>query len=301
MSNLENSISNIAEAIKLTDDGHLRRPEYFSNLGECQRLRFHRLGDVLDLENAIANNKKAVNLTDDRQPSKVIYLVHLGKSHGCRFEHFHLQADLTASVSFFKAAAQLKAAYPSNALSAARLWAKTSHLNGDLVSGLEGYRTALELLPKVAWLGLTTQSRQDWLLQEKSENLGCLAATCAIQLGHLEDAVELLDLGRSVFWQQASSLRSDLETLREENPSLAEKLEKVGWQLDAGNFSSPAFTTERNVGGDQRSDDIGKERRRLVGQWEETVDRVRQLPRFKYFLKPIPFHQLRQATTTGWS
>ena len=46
-------------------------------------------------------------------------------------------------------------------------------------------------------------------------------------------------------------------------------------------------------------EDIGREHRRLVGEWEELVDRVRKLPRFKYFLKPIPFHQLRQAVTIG--
>jgi hypothetical protein len=115
--------------------------------------------------------------------------------------------------------------------------ALASHRNGDLPSALDGYRIALELLPKVAWLGLDTPSRQDILLREKSENLGCLAATCAIQLGRLEEAVELLDLGRSVFWRQASSLRSDLVILREEDAELAERFNRISRQLDARNFS----------------------------------------------------------------
>jgi hypothetical protein len=32
-----------------------------------------------------------------------------------------------------------------------------------------------------------------------------------------------------------------------------------------------------------------------VGVWEELVEQVRQLPKFEFFLRPIPFRQLRQA------
>jgi hypothetical protein len=71
---------------------------------------------------------------------------------------------------------------------------------------MDGYCTALELLPKIAWLGFDTHSRHHRLLGEKSENIGPVAATCAIQLGHLKEAVELLDLGQSVFWQWVSLL-----------------------------------------------------------------------------------------------
>jgi hypothetical protein len=102
------------------------------------------------------------------------------------------------------------------------------------VSALEGYCTALEILPKVVWLGLDAASHHEWLLHERSENLGCLAATCAIRLGSLEEAVELLDVGRSVFWQQASSLRSDLELLMEQ-PELATELES-GSKTGCGNL-----------------------------------------------------------------
>jgi hypothetical protein len=204
-------------------------------------------------------------------------------------------------VSSYKAAAQLNAAYPLDALAAARQWAMTSHVYGDIASALDGYRTALKLLPKVAWLGLDTHSHQARLKLEKLEDLGCLAATCAIHLGCLEEAVELLDLGRSVFWQQAGSLRSDLETLKDSEPELATELQRVGHQLDADNFLCSRFTVEEeSLGYHQRSaETVGREHRRLVGQWEGLVERVRQLPQFKYFLKPVPFDQLCRASTEG--
>jgi tetratricopeptide (TPR) repeat protein len=300
LNDLENAISNKQHAVELTDEGHPSMPFRCFGLGSCQETRFHRLGQLADLENAISNKQQAVDLTDDNDPRQSALLIGLGNSQQTRFEQLGDVADLAASVATFKAAARLKSAYPRLALDAARKWARVSHQNGDLASALDGYRTALETLPKVAWLGLDAPSHHDWLLRERSENLGCLAATCAIQLGCLEEAVELLDVGRSVFWQQASSLRSDSETLRVGHPELAKELESVGRKLDMETFSGLPSAAEEHGGIEiDNIEDFGKERRRLVGIWEGLVERVRQLPQFAYFLKPVPFPQLRQAVSTG--
>lgn len=296
LSDLQNAVSNMGKAVGLTDDSHPLMASRLMNLGVIQRNCFEALGCFDDLENALSNLGKADRLTDDSHPSKADRLINLGIAQKAHFDCCGDQVDLVACVSSFKEAAQLKSAYPPHALQAARRWAQTSHHNGDLSSALEGYRTALKLLPKVAWLGINSHSRQHTLLQEKSENLGCLAATCAIQLGHLEEAVELLDLGRSVFWQQASSLRSDLVVLREEDAELAGRFEKISQQLDESNFSGLPFAT----GSEQRNaEQNGQERRRLVREWEELLESIRKLPRLKYFLRSIPFRQLREVSMTG--
>jgi hypothetical protein len=296
---LESAISNQQKAIDVTDDDHPGKPAYLSNLGCSQGTRFKRLGNLSDLENAILNQKKAIELTDVSHPDRPIFLSCLGTSQHHRFERLGNMADLAGAVTSFKTAALSKTAYPRHALSAARRWAEVSHKCGDLPSALDGYRTALEILPKVAWLGLDTASHHDQLLRERSEELGSVAATCAIELGRLEEAVELLDLGRSVFWQQASLLRSNLETLKEEAPDLAKDLENVGQKLDAGHFSDTTKYTEQGGLRVNGREDIGKERRRLVSLWEDLVGKVRMLPKFRNFLKAIPFCQLREAATIG--
>jgi len=98
--------------------------------------------------------------------------------------------------------------------------------------------------------------------------------------------VELLDLGQLVFWQQASSLRHDLETLREEEPDLAKSLEEIGRQLDAGNFSVSTIPIGEQLSGNEHHSqwDVGRGRRDLVGIWEGLLERVRQLPKFEHFL-----------------
>jgi tetratricopeptide (TPR) repeat protein len=184
-------------------EGHPFKPAHLSNLGRSLRSHFNCLGELSDLESSISNLREAVELTREGHPYKPVYLSSLGLSQQPRFKHLGQLPDLVASIYSFKAAAEAKSAYPHQALVAAHRWAEAAYDNGDLLSALDGYRTALHILPKVAWLGLNAHSCQAQLIQAKSENLACLAANCAIQLGCLEEAIEPLDLGRSVFWQQA--------------------------------------------------------------------------------------------------
>jgi hypothetical protein len=187
-----------------------------------------------DMEDSILNQQRALQLTEDGDPSEAIKLSRLGLSQQARFDRLGKLTDLEACISSFSTAAQSKTSYPRDALQAARNWADLSHHHETVSSALDGYRTALEILPKVAWLGLSTASLQNSLSREDSEHLSCLAITCAIQQGHLDEAVELVDMGRSVFWQQASSLRIDLEKLKDVEPELALQLETVEvgrWQL----------------------------------------------------------------------
>ncbi|KIM83489.1 hypothetical protein PILCRDRAFT_69143 [Piloderma croceum F 1598] len=298
LADLENAISNLQKAVELTDDGHPDKPMYFSNLCVSQRTRFGHLGELADINSAIFHIEISLDLTDMGDPERSRRLLNLGICHEIHFGSFKDESNRVAAISAFEEAAYSNTAYPSTALLAARRWADLSRRCGDLLSALEGYRTALEILPRVAWLGLDAFSRHGQLLETRSEHLGCQATTCAIQLGHLDEAVELLDLGRSVYWQQASSLRSDLGALKLEDKELAMDLETIGRQLDTGNFSDSNFTGERQ-GAVNASEDIGRQCRDLVSKWERLVERVRELPGFRYFLKPTPVHQLRQAVTTG--
>jgi len=294
LADLNDAISSYQEAVQLTENTHPDKPSHLSNLGNAQQAHFEHLGELSNLKDSIANLTWAVKLTDDAIPNKAKYLSNLGDCQRVCFKHLNRPSDRDASVSSFKSAAQSETAFPNVTLHAARHWSDILHSTGDLQVALDGYRRALEILPRLAWLGLDTHARQDWLTEEKSKNLSCLVATCAIQLGLLEEAVELLDFSRSLIWQQGSSLRSDLETLKEEEPELAKRFELVGRQLDAVNFPGSSIGVDHC-----NTKDIGKECRRQVAEWEDLLDRVRRLPRFKDFLRPIAFQQLRQVATKG--
>jgi hypothetical protein len=296
---IENCILNLEKAVQLTYDRNPDKASYLSNLGACQLTCYECFGELTEVKHSISNLRKAVHFTDDEDIYKTRYLANLSNSHGAHFKRLCEPTDLGASISSLKLVAQSKTAFPCDALHAARDWADLSYHHQDASSALDGYCTALEMLPKVAWLGLSTASCLSSLSQEDSEHLSCLAATCAIWQGRLEKSVELLDLGRSVFWQQVLSLQVELEELKEMELELADQLEKVGQKLDFNNFSGWLSHPEKHNAGANSTEDISKERCCLVGKWEGLLERVRQLLNFEHFLRPVPFHELCQAATGG--
>jgi CHAT domain-containing protein len=160
----------------------------------------------------------------------------------------------------------------------------------------------LRILPKMAWIGSSILSRQKSLVDGDSEDIACDSAACAIDMGLFEEAIELLDSGRSFIWQQVSALHTDLDVLRHESPelaNLADELQNVSQQLAQGAFSVP-LVHDWNAGAtfDQsQEEDVRRERRRLAAKWEELVNLIRStLPDF---LQPIRFETLRQASSDG--
>jgi CHAT domain len=296
---LDDSISNLKEAIKLTDAGHPEKPGHFNNLGLSLSMRYEHLGELVDLEAAILHFNEAIRLTSNDFPERAKYFLGLGGAQLLHLQHQGESTALLPSISAFQAAAQLKTAYPRDAFRAAQAWANLAYTHNDILSALDGYRMALDILPRVAWLGLSALAREDLLIQAGSGDLACLAATCAIQLGRLEEAVELLDLGRTVFWQQSSTLRADFEVLKDKAPGLACEIKEVGQKLDAWNFSGLLPHVKCQSAEVNGTEEVDKERRSLVGKWEVLVERVRQIPQLEHFLRPMPFCQLRQAVADG--
>jgi hypothetical protein len=171
VADIKHSIWNHQKAIQFTEDGHPAKSSRLSNLGTSHLGRFERFGELSDLESAMSHFHDAVQLTDKHHPDQANCLSGLGLAHRLRFKRLGESTDLVASISAFQTAAMSKVAYPRDALRAARFWADLAYHHGDISSALDGYRTALEILPRVAWLGLSTTSRQNWLFQENTEDL----------------------------------------------------------------------------------------------------------------------------------
>lgn len=297
---LENAIHHVELAMALTEKGNMYRAGLLMKLGTYETSYSRCTDDLSRLENAIAVLHEAVQLAGPEGPWLPQCLQALAHARHARFKRLGDDKDYHACLLSFKEAAMLSDVNPSNAFVSAKKWADIAQQSGDYVSALEGYRVALGILPKLAWLGLDIPSRQDWLLRANAEDLGCLSATCAINLGRFEEAVELLDLGRSVLWQQSSALRGDFQKILRIAPKLASELRTVSLQLDKGNFHSDSlFLTASDIIGGRGQEEFGRKRRDLVGTWEALVKSVRQLPELGYFLRPLPFQRLRQSIAKG--
>ncbi|KZP22191.1 hypothetical protein FIBSPDRAFT_1043674 [Athelia psychrophila] len=102
-------------------------------------------------------------------------------------------------------------------------------------------------------------------------------------------------LARSVFWQQASSVRSSLQELKAERPELALELETVSKKLDTSSFSGLSTSNNEPQLYERRLGD----HRGLVLKRESLIKEIRLLPGFEFFLKPTPFNRLRDAAAAG--
>lgn len=124
------------------------------------------------------------------------------------------------------------------------------------------------------------------------------AAGWAITAGNLENALELLEQGRSVLWSQSLQLRTDLTRLRLADADLAARLEEVRAALDRA--PGPARETEEAPGaGDWSQQLVANRQRELAREWDELVRRARELPGMGTFLAATPYRRLRQAAAGG--
>jgi hypothetical protein len=116
------------------------------------------------------------------------------------------------------------------------------------------------------------------------------AAATAISFGQYDKAVEWLEQGRSIVWNQILQLRTPVDELRTVNPDLAARLVQVSQLLDRG--------AEQN-GSLGSAEESAQRYRALTKEWESIIEQVRSLPTFKDFLKPPKISRLMDAAQNG--
>ena len=184
---------------------------------------------------------------------------------------------------------------PVDRFNAGIAWAKYAHSTHS--SALDAYQQTINLLPHLATLGMHLQARQEAL--SSSNGLACNAASCAIEAGKLEKAVEFLEEGRGVFWAQSLQLRTPLDQLWGVAPELAKRLQGISNVLEKGSLRDVSRSMQDAP---QKVMSIEKEAshfRRLGEDWRHTLDEVRKLEGFHDFLRPKSFDALQQAASQG--
>lgn len=205
-----------------------------SNLGALYRMRFDRTDDQVDLDRAVAVGAAAVEQTEQDDPARAGRELDLGASIATLWSHAgKLPADADKAIRLWQCAAASRTAAASARLRAARNWAKLAFQSrADKSEALEGYISAITLLPIVAWRGVDQTSRLRAMAQ--AYGLGADVAACAIVSGRPTLAVELIEQARGVFWSQLVDMRTDVSALRTVAPGLFTKLNRVRATLDPG-------------------------------------------------------------------
>jgi hypothetical protein len=151
----------------------------------------------------------------------------------------------------------------------------------------------------------TVGSRQKFLADTGivPRSLASDAASSAIELGQLEEAVELLEQGRAILWSQLRGYRHPLEELRDIDGELAHHFEYVSGELERLAMFSDAESMAIPLGSVPNpsvSYDRKMRRHRILSEERDTVvERIRQIDGFANFLQPIPFTTLQSAAADG--
>jgi hypothetical protein len=159
---------------------------------------------------------------------------------------------------------------------------------------LRAYTTAIELLPELAWLGLSITDRHHHLLE--AGQVVRDAASAVIAVHDYKKAVEWLDQGRSVIWGQLLHLRTPVDELRKRHPGLANQLVSLSTSLETASTQSNSVADNRKP---ESLDSIAKKSHAFVLERNQVLQQIRELPGFERFLLSKPFSELSHAAQIG--
>lgn len=269
----------IDEAVRLHDEaaelfpaGHPLRAQLLSALGGALQARFASRGEGRDLDRAVAACEAALEATPDGHPSKSTRRFNLGSVLETRYGQTHKATDLRKALNEWRHTVADPLAPAWLRINAGARWGTAAAAQQDWNEATHGFEGAVRLLPVLASRRTSRTTRE--ALVGGWSGLAADAAASAVAAGRPENAVSLLEQGRSVLWSQLLDSRTDLGELRRAAPDLAAALQRVGAALDG-----PTDQLEDTA-------PVIDSRMSLVREWEELVARVRALPGFEHFQRP---------------
>lgn len=158
------------------------------------------------------------------------------------------------------------------------------------------YKQVMKILPQLVWLGTPVETRYRHIL-DVAGVVSTEAASNAISAQDYALALEWLEEGRSIVWQQMLQLRTPIDEIFTVDPSLAKQLKQVAHDLDYASF--PKLIEKTGSSDDTTLEQAAQLHRQLARQWEHLVERARGLPGFEAFLRPQRASDLMRSARTG--
>ncbi|KAJ6471581.1 CHAT domain-containing protein [Mycena vitilis] len=294
LDDLNMSVSIKQDAVRLMPDGHPYKPLLLSNLGSSFFRRFREFGTLDDLKQSVSVNKEAVHLTPDGHPNKPLMMINLAQSLVQCFKQSNDHATMKQAINLFALAASSSTGAAHFRFKAASMWADLAKL-AEPSSVMAAYQTALDILPELAWLGLSISDRHHHLW-DAGQVVRDAAAT-AIEHDKAELAVEWLEQGRSVIWTQFLNLRSPVDILKTSHPKLADRLVYLSAQLEVSGSRNDHLETPSRPQESLQS--IADRAHQNAHHRTELLKQIRELDGLSRFLLPKRLSELSEAAAHG--
>ncbi|KAG2137426.1 CHAT domain-containing protein [Suillus bovinus] len=298
---LDQAIALDTEALALRPVGHTDRSMSLTNLAIGLSSRFEHRRDREDLYKARENLRCALKLLSQHDPSRLsvhgslasVYLSY----HRSRLDDIGAGEDtdsLDVAMHHLKTAANIVSGGPLSRLQESFRWVRYAKRHRHDTQ-LEAYETSMTLMD--AYMSTTASvSSRHMAMKDFPLALAVDAASCALRSGDVCRAVELLEQGRTVIWTQMTRLRMPLDGLQTRGDhavALLKRFRDLSSLLDKPPASHPKATSRVNVDAEETR------YRRLVKEWNSTVEEIRNIEGFSRFLLPLLFSDLQEAAREG--
>jgi tetratricopeptide (TPR) repeat protein len=297
----------LAQAVEMTPAGDLTGEARLRHLGDALELRFRLTDKPADLDAAIAAFRSSAERVPVGFPDRALDDYDLGQALAARAEHLEQAGDCAgaardrqAALTAWRSAAQSASAAVPVRLAAADRWARTALATGDLAGAVTAFALAIELMPRLSWRGLPRPDQERLLLEWNG--LAGEACAAAIEAGLPRRAVELLDAGRSILWEQQLNLRRDASALAADRPDLASRLRELCMSIRA--LETGSLTVDR-LSARPRAEEPGQAgtgssaRMSLSRRLDELTEEIRRLDGYSGFWRIPPFDDLAAAARAG--
>lgn len=293
---LDQALAVLQEALDTSTERHPFRHMAVTSRAHALVARADRDHARSDLDDAVSSVRE---LTTSPDVPAVCWL-ELGNILEMRHRRRGGHRDLVEALDCWQRTTRATDASVDQRMRAADRWGRFAFVHGDADQSMRGYSVAMQLLPQIAWHGLTRSARQKHLI-DWSGVVGS-AATAALAAGHPARAVEVLEAGRAVVWNQLSRMRGDLSSIDEAAPDLARRLRELRDVLDAPGIADD--DEPRLFGATHSTARAIRERRlqdriRLTDQWDALVAEAHEVPGLRRVFEPTPFAELAGAAAEG--
>ncbi|KAJ7617741.1 hypothetical protein FB45DRAFT_840590, partial [Roridomyces roridus] len=295
-SDIQDCIQHHRTALDLTPDGHPYRGLMLDSLAtSISKTMKHNEGYNTYFESARDMFQESLALCPNPHPHRSYSLLNLAVLLMRRHTQFPDPELVDAAMEAFREASEYSVSSVRCRFHASRFWAMYADLH-EHPSVLAAYSTALELLPQMVLLGSNVSAQLKNFDSFEVRSIVSEAAACAVRLSNLEKAVEFIEAGRSVFWQQGLQLRTSLDDLHRADPELGARAADLMRKLDRGSHRQPQQLPAESAD-HMMYDAESKRLRELNSEWLKTLDQIRSKEDFHDFLRPKTFTTLKAAAS----
>ena len=280
---------------------------FFEFFGEILEKAFWHTLKIEYLNESISASRQ---LTENPflQPWCFMTISKLSRSLLLRFVYFpgHCSEDLNEALELLSQCVNDARRNLPERFSFACMWADFARRNRHPTI-TRAYETALSLMQDTVHFSPTLQLQHATLATDNpSRSMPLGYASHQIDLGQLEEAIEILERGRALLWSEMRQFHTSIDQLLQTDPDLGHKFATVSRELEELTKSvTPSHKLSVNDGADdalRAVDKFGRlvlKRSLLLKERSKLVSQIQLLPGFDDFMTSPPFDTLRSAAESG--